>query len=500
MRAGCSISDSTPPSDSASVNSRVRRTTASAASSPPPQARTTPCRRSRASAGRRRRGRGGRAGPGTAPGAPPGGARSSVDDRRGVGAVPVHAHRQRLEAAQHQPAVERAGHRPDGVLQEAEPLGQLVVVGHARAPPTTSEWPPRYLVVECTTTSAPSASGCCRYGVANVLSTTQRRAARRAPARPAAAMSTIEQQRVGRRLDPDQRGVVGARPRSTASRSVEVDRGRSAAPRRVHLVRTAGRCRRRRRRRARRGRRGAACAARRPRPPCRWRRRSPCAAALQRGQARLERGAGRVAGAGVLVALVLADAVLGEGRRLVDRHDRPRRSAGRASWPAWMARVSKPGCPGRRPVTASGPRRSEEAEQVGAGEDADRVGRRRHTRTAPADLASTATASTGSPRPTIGSGGPITSATGRSRTAGRGRPGPCSPRSSHAADHLGRLTSGLAACTTGIWLTRRTRARIAIAVAHRLVGVDVHERRAASPPCAPSTSPSRAAPAGARKP
>jgi hypothetical protein len=39
-------------------------------------------------------------------------------------------------------------------------------------PPTTSAWPPRYLVVECTTTSAPSESGCCRYGVAKVLSTT----------------------------------------------------------------------------------------------------------------------------------------------------------------------------------------------------------------------------------------------------------------------------------------------------------------------------------------
>src|SRR5690606_41593654 len=39
------------------------------------------------------------------------------------------------------------------------------------APPTTSECPPKYLVVECTTTSAPSASGCCRYGVAKVLST-----------------------------------------------------------------------------------------------------------------------------------------------------------------------------------------------------------------------------------------------------------------------------------------------------------------------------------------
>src|SRR3954465_14819036 len=42
------------------------------------------------------------------------------------------------------------------------------------APPTTSEWPPTYLVVEWTTTSAPSASGCWRYGDANVLSTTSR--------------------------------------------------------------------------------------------------------------------------------------------------------------------------------------------------------------------------------------------------------------------------------------------------------------------------------------
>ena len=58
------------------------------------------------------------------------------------------------------------------------------------APPTTSECPPMYLVVECTTTSAPRASGFCRYGEAKVLSTT-----RRAPASCAsvarAAMSVI---------------------------------------------------------------------------------------------------------------------------------------------------------------------------------------------------------------------------------------------------------------------------------------------------------------------
>ena len=40
------------------------------------------------------------------------------------------------------------------------------------APPTTSLCPPTYLVVEWTTTSAPRVSGCWRYGEAKVLSTT----------------------------------------------------------------------------------------------------------------------------------------------------------------------------------------------------------------------------------------------------------------------------------------------------------------------------------------
>ena len=46
--------------------------------------------------------------------------------------------------------------------------------GITSAPPITSEWPPMYFVVECTTTSAPRAIGDCRYGVAKVLSTTSR--------------------------------------------------------------------------------------------------------------------------------------------------------------------------------------------------------------------------------------------------------------------------------------------------------------------------------------
>ncbi len=59
----------------------------------------------------------------------------------------------------------------------------------AAKPPITSEWPPRYFVVEWTTTSAPSSSGRWRYGVANVLSTT-RIAPAACAASAAARMST----------------------------------------------------------------------------------------------------------------------------------------------------------------------------------------------------------------------------------------------------------------------------------------------------------------------
>src|SRR5215470_16748821 len=71
------------------------------------------------------------------------------------------------------------------------------------APPTTSEWPPRYLVVEWTTASAPSASGFCRYGEANVLSTTSSAPAS-AHSSATALMSTI-----------DSSGLVGVSTQTT---------------------------------------------------------------------------------------------------------------------------------------------------------------------------------------------------------------------------------------------------------------------------------------------
>ena len=48
-------------------------------------------------------------------------------DPLGVVAVPVHPHGQRLQPAQHEPRVERAGDAADRVLVEADPLVQIGV-------------------------------------------------------------------------------------------------------------------------------------------------------------------------------------------------------------------------------------------------------------------------------------------------------------------------------------------------------------------------------------
>ena len=65
--------------------------------------------------------------------------------------------------------------------------------------------------------------------------------------------------------------------------------------------------------------------------------------ALERRDALLERGAGRVGRPGVLVAAAqAADAVLLVRAHLVDRDARPPPSSGPAPGPAWMAREEKP--------------------------------------------------------------------------------------------------------------------------------------------------------------
>ena len=183
IRPGCSISDSTPPSDSPRVNTAVSPQTLSAASSPPRiRNETMPpnpriCRR-------RCRAPGARAGPGRAPSDTAGArvrkstTRAALSQCRSIRTPSVLMPRSTSQAS-NGPATApiafwwNASSRPRSASATTS------------APPTTSECPPRYFVVECTTTSAPSASGCCRYGEANVLSTTSsapagRRRSRRA--------------------------------------------------------------------------------------------------------------------------------------------------------------------------------------------------------------------------------------------------------------------------------------------------------------------------------
>ena len=94
-----------------------------------------------------------------------------LGDRLGVARVLAHAQRERLCAAHRQPRIVRARNAADGVLLELDRVVQRPASSVIATPPTTSLWPPMYFVVECTTICAPSASGCWKYGVANVLST-----------------------------------------------------------------------------------------------------------------------------------------------------------------------------------------------------------------------------------------------------------------------------------------------------------------------------------------
>jgi hypothetical protein len=165
---------------------------------------------------------------------------------------------QRAQAAQRQPAVERRAGEPSALAHQpsCSPAPASLAT---TAPPTTSLWPFTYLVVECTTRSAPSASGFCSAGDRNVLST-----ANKAPARWLA--------REGRaRSVSRSSGLLGVSAQTTAAAAP--GRPRSAARRRAGRRRaprsgpscasasTSARCRRSRRAAPRAARRVAAGAA-----------------------------------------------------------------------------------------------------------------------------------------------------------------------------------------------------------------------------------------------
>ena len=130
--AGSSISDSTAPSDSASVKRRVASANRRAWSSPPRSSKLSMAPGARiwrwTSVGRRMVGKAGvvHALHGRAVGQPQG-----EDQRIRRGAL--HPNRQRTQAAHDEEAVERARNRAGRVLVEAQPLGQLVGPGHDEA-------------------------------------------------------------------------------------------------------------------------------------------------------------------------------------------------------------------------------------------------------------------------------------------------------------------------------------------------------------------------------
>ena len=243
-----------------------------------------------------------------------------LGDALGVVAVPLHPHRERLDAAQREPVVERPGHRADRVLGERQLLGELVVAGDERAADDVG-------------VAAEVLGGGVQHdvraqrerllqvgrgeGVVDDEPAPRPRARdvrrpRRCPRCPAAGWSAS-------RTRPP--GWSAAAPRAARRGR----RGPPACTRRPTArapCRPAGTCRRRRRAGCTRWSPGRSSTRSRtslapmPEPNAR---RVP--AALERGQALLQRGAGGVGAARVLVAARAraADAVLGEGGRQVQR-------------------------------------------------------------------------------------------------------------------------------------------------------------------------------------
>ena len=200
MRAGCSIRLSTPPSDSASAEQlrpagerdrlvlrldEERDHAAEVAHLPPRDLVAGMARRGRGRARARRRG-----------------ARRGTRRSPRVLAVLAHAQRERLDPAQDEPGVERAGHGAERLLQEAQPL--------ARAPGRSWRRSRRSRRSGRRGTSSSSGRRGRRRARAAAGGTARRRccrrrAARRRRARAVGRAADVDdvQERVRRRLDPD---------------------------------------------------------------------------------------------------------------------------------------------------------------------------------------------------------------------------------------------------------------------------------------------------------
>ena len=249
--------------------------------------------------------------------------------------MPLDAQMQRPQAAQHEEAVERPGHRAHRVLQEAQPLRDLVVDGHGDAQDRVGV-PGKVLrrrVEDDVGAERRAAAGgratrtCCRRRSAAAA---RPRAARRRTVAATAAMSTTlssgfvgvsNQTRRVRSVSASQSSSVPD-ARSTYARSPRpgpVDPLEVAERAAVDVVADDDLLARTGELGDRRGRRGAR------------REGDPVPPALERRDGPLEALAGRVLRPRVLVAAARpADPVLRVRRGLVDRRRRPRPSARRA--------------------------------------------------------------------------------------------------------------------------------------------------------------------------
>ena len=219
------------------------------------------------------------------------------------------------------------------------------------------------------------------------------------------------------------------------------------------------------------------------RPLANARPRVPCSSAARQVSSAVRVGLPRAA---VLVALVLPDLVLHVGRGLVDRDDHragrrvrvlPRVDRQRLE-PAHGLRLRPPRWPSvRRGRADARGRRSavaEEGEHVLAGDDAARAAVGDDDRGVGL-LEGDHRGVTGSPAPTIGSGGPMCCDSGSASSA---RPlNRASSRSrSWTAPTISATMTGGSARTTGIWRDA-VLAQDVDGVAHGLVRVAVHELR-----------------------
>ena len=210
------------------------------------------------------------------------------------------------------------------------------------APPTTSLWPLRYFVVECTTMSAPSASGRCQPGDRNVLSATT--SAPIACARLAmSAMSVMRSSGLlGVSIHTRRAGFDSAA--STAASSPKLTNSTSSSPRLLPRVEQAERA--------------AVAVVRRDDARAHGQQMAderdgahagagddPARAAFEIGERLGQQVARRIARAAVVVLAFVAEAAEREGRREMERrHDRTRHVA------AFEARAHGAGVQGREVV------------------------------------------------------------------------------------------------------------------------------------------------------